>query len=222
MNKRLIILGILIVIISVVGKLLWSAVSKVKVDAFTPSAVIFLVDSSASNQKALEEQKKTLRQVCNLLDPEDHIKILRVSEDAYLIYEGTPFNNSGIKKSLDAFTVFDKDDYGTAYGVGLKKAFNHALQMKKEGYNPAVVVFGDLENEGAIEKQVNWDLLPQNVENVKEYAPELAMMFLYAHPEKLDMVKEKLTPVLGESKLVLASEQNIDKAIRQFLHALGR
>ncbi len=222
MNKRLIILGILIVIISVVGKLLWSALSKVKVDAFTPSAVIFLVDSSASNQKALDEQKKTLRQVCNLLDPEDHIKILRVSEDAYLIYEGTPFNNSGIKKSLDAFTVYDKNDYGTAYGVGLKKAFNHALQMKKEGYNPAVVVFGDLENEGAIEKQVNWELLPENVENVKQYAPELAMMFLYAHPEKLDMVKEKLTPILGESKLVLASEQNTDKAIRQFLHALGR
>lgn len=222
MNKRLIILGILIVIISVVGKVLWAALSKVKVDAFTPSAVIFLVDSSASNQKALEEQKKTLKQVCNLLDPEDQIKILRVSEDAYLIYEGTPFNNSGIKKALDAFTAFDKDDYGTAYGVGLKKGFNHALAMKKEGYNPAIVVLGDLENEGAIEKQVNWDLLPKNVENVKQYAPELAMMFLYAHPEKLDMVKEKLTPVLGEKKLILAPEQNTEKAIRQFIHALGR
>ena len=222
MNKRLIILGILIVIISVVGKVLWSALSKVKVDAFTPSAVIFLVDSSASNQKALEDQKKTLKQGCNLLDPEDQIKILRVSEDAYLIYEGTPFNTSGIKKALDAFTAFDKDDYGTAYGVGLKKGFNHALAMKKEGYNPAIVVFGDLENEGAIEKQVNWDLLPENVSNVKQYAPELAMMFLYAHPEKLDMVKEKLTPVLGEKKLILAPEQNTEKAIRQFIHALGR
>lgn len=222
MNKRLIILGILIVIISVIGKVIWAGLSKVKVDAFVPSAVIFVVDSSASNQKALEEQKKTLKQVCNLLDPEDQIKILRVSEDAYLIYEGTPFNSSGIKKALDAFTAYAKDDYGTAYGVGLKKAFNHALTMKKEGYTPAIVVFGDLENEGAIEKQVNWDLLPENVKNVQEYAPELAMMFLYAHPEKLDMVKEKLTPVLGESKLILAPEQNTEKAIRKFIHALGR
>jgi len=57
MNKRLIILGILILVISVVGKLLWTALSKVKVDAFVPSAVIFLVDSSASNQNASRTEK---------------------------------------------------------------------------------------------------------------------------------------------------------------------
>ena len=62
-NKRLIILGILIVALSIVGKLLWSAMSRVKVDDFKPAAVIFLVDSSASNQKALDDQKKTLRQI---------------------------------------------------------------------------------------------------------------------------------------------------------------
>lgn len=221
-NKRLIILGILIVILSVVGKLVWSGISKVKVDDFKPSAVIFIVDSSASNQKALNEQKKTLRQICNLLDPEDHIKILKVSEEAYLIYEGTPFNGSGITKSLEAFTAYNSKDFGTAYGLALKKGFNHALAMQKEGYIPAIVVMGDLENEGAIEKQINWELLPKNIQNVKKYAPELAMMFLYAHPEKLDMVKEKLTPVLGEKKLIVAPEQNIDKAIRNFIHALGR
>ena len=149
-NKRLIILGILIVVISIVGKLLWSALSRVKVDDFKPAAVIFLVDSSASNQKALDGQKRTLRQICNLLDPEDQIKILRVSEDAYLIYEGTPFNNSGISKALDAFTKYDSSDYGTAYGLALKKGFNHALAMQKEGYIPGIVVLGDLENEGAI------------------------------------------------------------------------
>lgn len=221
-SKRLIILGILIVTISIIGKLLWGAMSKVKVDDFHPAAVIFLVDSSASNQNALANQKKTLKQICNLLDPEDQIKILRVSEDAYLIYEGTPFNNSGITKALDAFTKYDSKDYGTAYGLAMKKGFNHALAMQKEGYVPGIVVFGDLENEGAIEKQINWDLLPKNVESSKEYMPELAMMFLYAHPEKLDMVKEKLTPVLGEKKLIVAPEQNIDKAVRQFIHALGR
>lgn len=221
-NKRLIILGILIVVISIVGKLLWSALSRVKVDDFKPAAVIFLVDSSASNQKALDGQKRTLRQICNLLDPEDQIKILRVSEDAYLIYEGTPFNNSGISKALDAFTKYDSSDYGTAYGLALKKGFNHALAMQKEGYIPGIVVLGDLENEGAIEKQINWDLLPKNVEESKPYMPELSMMFLYAHPEKLDMVKEKLTPVLGEKKLIVSPEQNIDKAVRLFIHALGR
>lgn len=221
-NRRFIILGILIVAISIVGKLLWSAMSNVKIDDFKPAAVIFLVDSSASNQKALADQKQTLKQICNLLDPEDQIKILRVSEDAYLIYEGTPFNGSGITKALDAFTAYDSKDYGTAYGLALKKGFNHALTMQKEGYIPAIVVLGDLENEGAIEKQINWDLLPTNVEKAKQYMPEFAMMFLYAHPEKLDQVKEKLTPVLGEKKLIVSPEQNTDKAIRQFIHALGR
>lgn len=222
LNKRLVTLGLLILILSVAGKFLWLGLRQIKVDDFHPSAVIFVIDSSASNQKQLPEQKKTLRQICNLLDPEDQIKILRVSEDAYLIYEGTPMNGSVITKSMDAFTKYDEKDYGTAYGVGLKKAFSHVLTMQKAGYRPAVVVMGDLENEGAIEKQINWNTLPQNVQNVKQYAPELSMMFLDAHPAKLDLVKEKLTPVLGEEHLVVSPKQNIDKSIRKFLHALGR
>lgn len=48
------------------------------------------------------------------------------------------------------------------------------------------------------------------------------MMFLDAHPAKLDLAKEKLTPVLGEAHLIVSPEQNIDKSIRRFLHALGR
>ena len=123
---------------------------------------------------------------------------------------------------MDAFTQYDKKDFGTAYGLGLKKAFSHCLEMKKNGYLPAVVVLGDLENEGAIEKQINWETLPQNVKNVQKYAPDLAMMFLYAHPEKLDLVKEKLNPVLGEKKLIVSPEQNTDKAIQRFVHALDR
>lgn len=222
LNKRLVTLGLLILILSVAGKFLWMGLRQIKVDDFHPAAVIFVIDSSASNQKQLPEQKKTLRQICNLLDPEDQIKILRVSEDAYLIYEGTPMNGSVITKSMDAFTQYDKNDYGTAYGVGLKKAFSHVLTMQKAGYRPAVIVMGDLENEGAIEKQINWNTLPQNVQNVKQYAPELSMMFLDAHPAKLDLVKEKLTPVLGEEHLIVSPKQNIDKSVRKFLHALGR
>ncbi len=222
LNKRVITVGLIILALAIVGKLLWTGLKNIKIDEFHPAAVMFVIDSSASNQKSLPEQKKLLRQICNLLDPEDKIKIFRVSEDAYLIYEGTPMNGSGITKAMDAFTKYDKNDYGTAYGIGMKKAFSYALSMKKEGYNPAVVVIGDLENEGDVSKQINWQTLPSNVSNVKKYAPEISMMFLGAHPAKLDMVKEKLNPVLGETKLIVAPEQNTDKAIRNFLHALGR
>ena len=222
LNKKLVTLGLVVLILSVAIRFIWAGLRQIKVDDFHPSAVIFVIDSSASNQKRLPEQKKTLRQICNLLDPEDQIKILRVSEDAYLIYEGSPMNGSSITKSMDAFTKFSAKDYGTAYGVGLKKAFSHALTMKKDGYVPAIVVIGDLENEGAIEKQINWDTLPENVQNIKKYAPDISMMFLDAHPAKLDLVKEKLTPVLGEAHLIVSPEQNIDKSIRRFLHAIGR
>ena len=138
LNKRFVTLGLLILILSVALKFIWTGLKQIKVDDFHPAAVIFVIDSSASNQKRLPEQKKILRQICNLLDPEDQIKILRVSEDAYLIYEGGPMNGSTITKSMDAFTKYDQKDYGTAYGVGLKKAFSHALTMKKNGYIPAV------------------------------------------------------------------------------------
>ena len=222
LNKKLVTLGLIILTLSIALKFVWAGISRIKVDDFHPAAVIFVIDSSASNQKQLPEQKKTLRQICNLLDPEDQIKILRVSEDAYLIYEGSPMNGSTITKSMDEFTKYDQKDYGTAYGVGLKKAFSHALTMKKEGYIPAIVVIGDLENEGAIEKQINWNTLPSNVQNVKKYAPDISMMFLDAHPAKLDLVKEKLTPVLGEEHLIVAPKQNIDKSVIRFLHAIGR
>lgn len=222
LNKRLVTLGLIILISAIISKIVWTGLKHIKVDDFHPAAIIFMIDSSASNQKRLPEQKKIVKQICNLLDPEDQIKILRVSEDSYLIYEGSPMNGSTITKSMDAFTKYDDKDYGTAYGEGLKKAFSHALTMKKDGYIPAVVVVGDLENEGAIEKQINWEILPSNVENVKKYAPDISMMFLDAHPSKLDFVKEKLTPILGEAHLIVSPEQNVDKSIRRFLHAIGR
>ena len=131
-------------------------------------------------------------------------------------------DSSGISKAMNAFTKYDENDYGTAYGEALKKAFNHCLTMKKEGYIPAVVVVGDLENEGKVENQINWDTLPANVKKLQEYIPELSMMFVYAHPEKLDLVKTKLTPVLGETKLVIANEQAVNKASTRFLKAIGR
>ncbi len=222
MNKRIIITGILILFISVVGKLLYAGIKNIKPDEFHKAAVVVAVDSSASNQKNLPEQIKYLKSLCSLLDPEDEIKILKVSESSYLIYEGSPLNTKGITKAMEAFTQYNPNDYGTAYGEAIKKAFEHCLTMKKEGYIPAVVIIGDLENEGAAEKQINWETLPENVKKVQEYIPEISMMFVYAHPEKLDVVKTKLNPVLGEKKLIVANETNADKAKSRFLSAIGR
>lgn len=196
--------------------------SRVKVDDFKKAAVIILVDSSASNQLSLQKEKLAIRQLCGMLDPEDQIKILRVSEDAYLIYEGSPQSSSEIRKSMEMFTKYNSSEYGTAYGLAMKKAFNHALNMKKLGYVPAVVVVGDLENEGISSKQLNWEKIPNQVAEVKAKAPDFSMMFLFALPEKLDMVKEKLTPVLGEENLIVAPETTINKALRKFLTAIGR
>ena len=222
MNKRLVVLGILILGIAIISKLIFVLAKNIKVDEFHKSAVIFVVDSSASNQSKLSEQIKYLKSLCSILDPEDEVKILKVSQKAYLIYEGTPSDSMGITKAVTEFPKYDKNDYGTAYGEGLKKAFSHALTMKKEGYVPAIVVIGDLANEGDVSKQINWEVLPKNVESVLQYAPDLAMMFVYAHPERLDMVKELLNPVLGEKKLIVANEQGAQKAQRRFLEAIGR
>jgi len=221
-NKKLITLGFLILAVSLIGKLVYSGLKNLKVDEFHKSAIIFVVDSSASNQKMLPTEIKYLKSLCSILDPEDAIKILKVSEKSYLIYEGSPGDTSGITKAVEAFTKYDRKDYGTAYGEAIKKALDHCLTMKKEGYIPSVVVIGDLENEGNDARQINWNTLPLNIEAVQKYIPELSMMFVFAHPEKLDIVKTKLNPVLGETKLVVANEQNAQKAQRRFLEAIGR
>ena len=222
MNKRLVVTGILILACSIIFKLLVIGISNIKIDEFHPAAVIFVVDSSASNQSKLSEEIAYLKSVCSVLDPEDSIKILKVSQDSYLIYEGSPMNNSTINKTLKEFTKPDSTEYGTAYGEAIKKAFEHALNMKKEGYITSIVVIGDLENEGDAAKQIDWSTLPENVKKIKKYIPEISMMFVYAHPQKLDLVKTKLSPVLGENKLIVANEQTVSNSQRKLLDAIGR
>lgn len=216
---KIIIFGFILLIIA--GLALFG-ISRLKVDEFRKAAVIFVVDASASNQKNLANEKMVIRQLCSMLDPEDHIKMLRVSEDSYLIYEGSPQSGSDIRKAMEKFTALDEKEYGTAYGLALKKAFEHTSTMIKEGYVPAVVVIGDLENEGDINKQIDWDTLPSEVSNVKNQSGDFSMMFLYASPQKLDKVKEVLTPVLGEQKLILGNEVTTGKSLRRFLTAIGR
>ena len=79
---------------------------------------------------------------------------------------------------------------------------------------------GDLEDEGS--SKINWTKFAKKVEDIQETAPEFSLIFLFAHPEKLDLVKTKLNPVLGEKKLIIANEQNVQKAQRRFLEAIGR
>lgn len=196
--------------------------SRIKVDKFNKAAVIFIVDSSASNEHNLPKEELTIRQLCGMLDPEDQIKILRVSEDSYLIYEGSPQSFSEIRESMEKFTEYNSKEYGTAYGLSMKKAINHALGMKNLGYIPAIVVLGDLENEGDTKKQLDWNQFPKEVAAAKLKAPDLSMMFLFADPEKLDSVKEKLTPILGEKNLIVAPETTINSALRKFLVSIGR
>lgn len=221
MNNTIKIILFSIVFLIIIGLSIFG-LSQLKVDDFHKAGVVFVVDASASNQKRLPAQKMIIRQLCSMLDPEDHIKMLRVSEDAYLIFEGSPQSSAEVRKSMEQFTQLDSKEFGTAYGLSLKKAFNHALNLKKEGYIPAIVVIGDLENEGSVDKQINWDTLPDEVAQVKNQTGDFTMMFLFADPEKLDLVKEKLTPVLGERNLIIGTEVASNKALRKFLSAIGR
>ena len=117
MNKRQKMLTVVLVAVVLLLGIVAAALRKIKVDNFKPAAIMFLIDSSASNQKELPEQKKLLKQICNLLDPEDQIKIIRVSEDAYIIYESAPFNTTNIDSAMNEFTKLNSKDYGTAYGL---------------------------------------------------------------------------------------------------------
>ena len=221
MNKRLITMGFLILAIAVIAKSLFVISKNIKLDDFHKAAVIFVIDSSVSNQKNLPEELKYIKSLCAILDPEDAIKVLKVSSESYLIFEGNPSDTTGIVKAVESFTN-NKKDNRTSYGEGIKKALGYCLTMQQEGYRPSVIVIGDLANEGILSKQLNWETLPQNVKNVQKYAPELAMMFVFAPPKKLDLVKTKLSPVLGETRLVIANAAMVDKSNRRFLNAIGR
>ena len=94
--------------------------------------------------------------------------------------------------------------------------------MKKNGYNTAIVVVGSLEDNGDASKRINWDTLPKNIEKTQKYLPEIAMMFAFADPQKLDEVKTKLNPVLGENKLIIVNEVNVDKSASKLIKAIGR
>ena len=222
MFRRALMLGILLPIIVFIGKLALVGMSKVELSDFKPVCTIFLLDTSASNRDLLYKQQQTILRIGKKMDSEDHARIYVVSEDAYEVYDGPPHKTIAMREAMKKRSKFDSQAYGTAYGVALKKAVGDALRYKANGFTPAIVVLGDLENEGAIDKQINWAILPKNLKKTLEYIPDLSITFLYAHPQKLDEVRQTLVPVLGEKQLIIASEENVEHSLKKFATAIGR
>lgn len=222
MFRRALMLGLLLPIIVFFGKCVVAGMSKVELAQFKPVCAIFLLDISASNRDLLWKQQQTILKIGKKMDSEDHARIYVVSEDAYEVYDGAPHKTIAMREAMKKRSEFDSKAYGTAYGLALKKAVGDALRYKASGYTPAIVVLGDLENEGAIDKQINWAILPKNLKKTLEYAPDLSLTFLYAHPQKLDEVRQVLVPVLGEKQLIIAAEENVENSLKKFATAIGR
>ena len=220
MDKRLITVGLVILGAAILIKTAVVLLSHVKVDEFHKTAITFIIDSSASNQSKLPSEIKYIKSLCAILDPEDAIKIIKTDNSSYLIYEGSPGDGVAISNAVKKYT--QNGGRGTSYGEALKKAVDYSLTMKKNGYNTAIVVVGSLEENGDIYKRINWETLPKNIEKTQKYLPEMAMMFAFADPEKLDNVKTKLNPVLGENKLIIVNEVNLEKSNTRFIRAIGR
>ncbi len=222
MFRRALTLGIILIIVVYLIKLVVVGISKTDLAEFKPVGVIFLLDISASSRGSIIQEQNTILKISKRLDSDDKAIIYVVSEDAYNVYNGNPHRLVDMKKSMNAYGEFDSKAWGTAYGVALKKAVNDALRFKEDGYMPAIVVLGDLENEGDITKQINWNTLPKNIQNTLKYVPDLSLTLLYAHPQKLDDIRQRLLSVLDEKKFIMASEENVDQAVRRFMEIIGR
>lgn len=222
MFRKAIIIGLLLPVVIFVLKLVGIGISKIQPTEFKPVIGIFLLDISASSRALLEDEQECIIRIAKKLDSDDHIKVYVVTEDAYEVYDGNPHKASAIRAAIKKRSAFDSQAYGTAYGSALKKAVGDALRYKMEGYSPAIIVLGDLENEGAVDKQINWNTLPKNIQNTLKYIPELSLTFLYADPKKLDETRHTLISVMKEDKLTIASEENVEMALRKFSKAVGR
>ncbi len=222
MFRRTCILSLLLLISVYALKLIIVGFQNMDLGEFKPVSAIFLLDISASNRNMLAQQEQTILKISKRLDSEDHALIYVVTEDTYSVYNGNPHKLVAMRESMKKQGKFDEKSFGTAYGLALKKAIGDALRYKQDGYKPAIIVLGDLENEGDITKQINWSTLPKNIQKTLKYIPDLTLAFLYAHPQKLDDVRQTLLPVIKEKNLIVASEENVDQAVRKILEAVGR
>ena len=226
MLKKAIVFGILLPIALFAIKMIVIGIAGFKSTEFKPVVAIFLLDISASSRSLLEQEQNYILRMTKRLDLEDHARIYVVTEKAYEVYDGNPHKTSAMRESMKRRSEFDSKAYGTAYGEALKKAISDALIYKGKGYTPAIIVLGDLENEGAADKQINWETLPKNIKATLEYIPDLSLTFLFANPQKLDEVRQVLIPVFNDvhrtEALIFASEENVEQAMKKFSKAIGR
>lgn len=188
---------------------------------FKPVSTVIILDSSASNQGNIDKQKKFIKRLCAFMDPSDKVNILKTSETVYLIYQGKPNRPVPIGKALNAYTVVDKSEKGTAYGKAMRRAFQLSDQAIESGYIPAIITIGDLEDEYVEGGNINWESLPDTIKSIKEKDPTFTMAFFYAHPQRLDFIQQKLGPVLGEH-LIIAPETSTNDSLRTFLEKIER
>lgn len=219
MIKRCYILTVLVIIVSLSFWGIFSLFKNVRVDDFKPAFFAILLDAS-DNNKNLDSQIKFIRQFCSILDPDDKVKILQVSGNSFLIYEGSPQSSNEIIKSLNIYTKETKNRSGSTYNLAIKKAVQHCLTMKKNGYIPSIIVIGSLEYDG--KDSIDWAALPLNIQKTVKYMPDFSMAFLWAEPKYLDKVKVELSPVLGENQLVISTKFTVDKVSRKILKSIGR
>jgi len=222
MNKKIITLGFVILIASIILKLAIVGIKNIKVDDFKPNAIVFLVDSSASNQALFQEQVRYIKQLCKLLDPEDYVEIYKISNDTYNIYTGSPANTAEMTKAIEKYAKVDVKEYGTNFKKGIKKTLGTCVKLKvNEKYdNCSVIVLGDLEDEAGF--KLDYKELTNTVVEAKNHIPDMVMMFAYAHPQKLELVRESVGNVLGNQNLLLVNEVMAGKFATQFLKAIGR
>ncbi len=224
MFRRALILGLILPLVVYGIKIILWGVSNIKLANFKPVSAIFLLDVSASNRALIDKQSMSILKIAKRLDSEDTALVYIVSENTYNVYDGNPHKLNAIREAINKRGAYDNKAYGTAYGLALKKAVGDALRYQARGYTPFIVVLGDLENEGDITKQINWNTLPANIKKTLQYIPDLKLAFLYAHPEKLDDVRQLLLPAFDDksSNLVVASEENVEQATKKLLEILGR
>ena len=224
MFRRALVLGLILPIVLYGIKIIIWGFSNIKLANFKPVAAIYLLDVSASNRTLIDKQSNTILKISKRLDSEDTALIYIVSENTYNVYDGNPHKLVAIREAIRKRGAYDSKAYGTAYGLAIKKAVGDALRYQAQGYTPLIVVLGDLENEGDITKQINWNTLPKNIRKTLQYIPDLKLVFLYAHPEKLDEVRQLLLPVFAEksNNLIVASEENVEQSTKKLLEVLGR
>ena len=147
MFRRTCTLGLLLLVTVYALKLIIVGFQNLDLSEFKPVAAVFLLDVSASNRNLLAEQEQTILRISKRLDSEDQALVYVVTEDTYSVYNGNPHKLVAMKEAIRKRGAFDEKSFGTAYGLALKKAIGDALRYKQDGYKPAIIILGDLEND---------------------------------------------------------------------------